>query len=177
MSVKFTLRFLLILTFGLFFNKNNAQTESDLGNIHGNFQIDAANYQKDTIIGADPGSEVFRYNAFGNINYTKGGFSAGVRFESYNPPLIGYLPGYKGSGVPYRFARYQHKDIDITVGNFYEQFGSGLLYRGWEDRALGINNALRGGRVIFKPTSYFTLKGIFSNSWKFKSKKKKLKKM
>ena len=160
MSVKFTLRFLLILTFGLFFNKNNAQTESDLGNIHGNFQIDAANYQKDTIIGADPGSEVFRYNAFGNINYTKGGFSAGVRFESYNPPLIGYLPGYKGSGVPYRFARYQHKDIDITVGNFYEQFGSGITVRAYENRGLLYDNAWDGMRVIFTPKNGITLKGL-----------------
>jgi hypothetical protein len=160
MSEKFTLRFLLIFTFSLFFNKYNAQTETDLGNIHGNFQIDAANYQKDTIIGADPGSEVFRYNAFGNINYTKGGFSAGARFESYNPPLIGYLPGYKGSGVPYRFARYQHKDIDITVGNFYEQFGSGISLRAYENRGLLYDNALDGMRVIFTPKNGITLKGL-----------------
>jgi len=137
----------------------HAQT-TDLGNIHGNFQIDAANYQKDTIIGADPGSEVFRYNAFGNINYTKGGFSAGMRFESYNPPLIGYLAGYKGSGVPYRFARYQHKDIDITVGNFYEQFGSGITLRAYENRGLLYDNALDGMRVIFTPRNGITLKGL-----------------
>jgi hypothetical protein len=137
----------------------NAQT-TDLGNIHGNFQIDAANYQRDTIIGADPGSEVFRYNAFGNINYTKGGFSAGMRFESYNPPLIGYLAGYKGSGVPYRFARYQHKDIDITVGNFYEQFGSGITLRAYENRGLLYDNALDGMRVIFTPRNGITLKGL-----------------
>jgi hypothetical protein len=136
-----------------------AQT-TDLGNIHGNFQIDAANYQRDTIIGADPGSEVFRYNAFGNINYTKGGFSAGMRFESYNPPLIGYLAGYKGSGVPYRFARYQHKDIDITVGNFYEQFGSGITLRAYENRGLLYDNALDGMRVIFTPRNGITLKGL-----------------
>lgn len=160
MSIKFILRFLLIFTFSLFFNKYNAQTETDLGNIHGNFQIDAANYQKDTIIKADPGSEVFRYNAFGNINYTKGGFSAGARFESYNPPLIGYLPGYKGSGVPYRFARYKHKDIDITVGNFYEQFGSGISLRAYENRGLLYDNALDGMRVIFTPKNGITLKGL-----------------
>jgi hypothetical protein len=137
-----------------------AQTTTDLGNIHGNFQIDAANYQRDTIIGADPGSEVFRYNAFGNINYTKGGFSAGMRYESYNPPLIGYLAGYKGSGVPYRFARYQHKDIDITVGNFYEQFGSGITLRAYENRGLLYDNALDGMRVIFTPRNGITLKGL-----------------
>lgn len=128
--------------------------------VSGNFQIEGAYYQKDTAIKADPGKEVFRYNAFGNVNYTVGNFSAGVRFESYNPPLLGYLPGYKGSGIPYRFARYKHKDIDITVGNFYEQFGSGITLRAYENRGLLYDNALDGMRVIFMPKNGITLKGL-----------------
>lgn len=160
MTLKFQSHYFIIVLFSLFNHLSFAQTTTDLGNIHGNFQIDAANYQRDTIIGADPGSEVFRYNAFGNINYTKGGFSAGMRYESYNPPLIGYLAGYKGSGVPYRFARYQHKDIDITVGNFYEQFGSGITLRAYENRGLLYDNALDGMRVIFTPRNGITLKGL-----------------
>lgn len=160
MSLKSTTRLLFIATVSLFYSSSFAQLKDELGAIHGNFQIDAANYQRDTIIGADPGSEVFRYNAFGNINYQKGGFSAGVRFESYNPPLLGYLPGYKGSGVPYRFARYKHKDIDITVGNFYEQFGSGITLRAYENRGLLYDNALDGMRVIFTPKNGITLKGL-----------------
>jgi len=160
MTLKFQPRYFFFIVSSLFYQFSFAQTNPDLGNIHGNFQIDAANYQRDTIIGADPGSEVFRYNAFGNINYTKGGFSAGMRYESYNPPLIGYLAGYKGSGVPYRFARYQHKDIDITVGNFYEQFGSGITLRAYENRGLLYDNALDGMRVIFTPRNGITLKGL-----------------
>lgn len=160
MSLKLISRLLFTFTVSLFYTSSYAQLKDELGAIHGNFQIDAANYQKDTIIGADPGKEVFRYNAFGNINYQKGGFSAGVRFESYNPPLLGYLPGYKGSGVPYRFARYQHKDIDITVGNFYEQFGSGITLRAYENRGLLYDNALDGMRVIFTPKKGITLKGL-----------------
>ena len=160
MTLKFQPRYFIIIVSSLINQVSFAQTTTDLGNIHGNFQIDAANYQRDTIIGADPGSEVFRYNAFGNINYTKGGFSAGMRYESYNPPLIGYLAGCKGSGVPYRFARYQHKDIDITVGNFYEQFGSGITLRAYENRGLLYDNALDGMRVIFTPRNGITLKGL-----------------
>lgn len=151
----------IVLTSGLFVAQSiQAQENNPLESIHGNFQIDAANYQKDTAINADPGTEVFRYNAFGNINYSKGGFTAGARFESYNPPLLGYLPGYKGSGVPYRFARYKHKDIDITVGNYYEQFGSGITLRSYEDRGLLYDNALDGMRVIYMPRNGITLKGI-----------------
>lgn len=156
----FLVSFLFFITFISTTGLAQNQVMEELNSIHGNFQIDAANYQKDTAINADPGSEVFRYNAFGNINYSKGGFSAGVRFESYNPPLLGYLPGYKGSGVPYRFARYAHKDIDITVGNFYEQFGSGLTLRAYENRGLLYDNALDGMRVIFYPKKGITLKGL-----------------
>lgn len=143
-------------------NQSFAQILGDLrqSSVSGNFQIDGAYYQKDTVINADPGKELFRYNAFGNVNYTLGNFSAGVRFESYNPPLLGFLPGYKGSGIPYRFARYKHKDIDITVGNFYEQFGSGISLRAYEDRGLLYDNALDGMRVIFTPKRGITLKGL-----------------
>ena len=99
-------------------------------NIHGNFQIDMQNCEDDTATGTQPVNERVRYNAFGNINYQSGGFSAGIRYESYNPVMLGFLPDYSNhSGIPYRYARYQHKDIDITVGNFYEQFGSGLIFR------------------------------------------------
>lgn len=134
--------------------------KDDPGAIHGNFQFDGAYYQKDSAIGADPGSELFRYNSFGNVTYTRGGFSAGARFESYNPPLLGYLPGYKGSGVPFRYARYKHKDIDITVGNFYEQFGTGIAFRAYENRGLLYDNAMDGMRVIFTPKNGITLKGV-----------------
>jgi hypothetical protein len=160
MSIKTTTRLLFLFSISLLYNTAQAQIKDALGSVTGNFQIDAANYQKDTIIDADPGSETFRYNAFGNINFQKGGFSAGVRFESYNPPLLGFLPGNKGSGIPYRFARYQHKDIDITVGNFYEQFGSGITLRAYENRGLLYDNALDGMRVIFTPKNGITIKGL-----------------
>lgn len=128
--------------------------------ITGNFQIDAASYSKDTAIGADPGSQLVRYNSFGNINVNYGNFSTGVRFESYQPPLLGYLPGYTGTGIPYKYARYHHKDIDITVGNFYDQFGSGMCFRSFEDRGLLYDNAMMGMRAIYTPRNGITIKGI-----------------
>ncbi len=136
--------------------KSQAPTQS----ITGNFQIDAASYNKDTIIGADPGGQVARYNSFGNVNYASGNFTAGVRFESYQPPLLGFLPGYTGTGIPYKYARYKHKDIDVTVGSFYDQFGSGMCFRSYEDRGLLYDNAMNGMRVIYTPKDGITLKGF-----------------
>ena len=59
---------------------------------------------------------------------------------------------------------FKHETIDITAGYFYQQFGSGLILRSWEDRQLGINNALKGIRVIFTPTDYLDLTGIYGNT-------------
>src|SRR5690606_32131456 len=85
-----------------------------------------------------------------NLIYTNGGFSAGMRYESYLPPLLGYPEGYQGNGIMYRFASYQKDDLSITVGNFYEQFGTGLVLRTYEERGLGYDNALDGVRLKYK---------------------------
>ena len=136
--------------------------------VTGNFQIDQATYNKDTAIGTQPlNGQVARYNSFGNVNYTQGNFSAGVRFESYQPPLLGFLPQYAGTGIMYKYARYKHKDIDVTVGSFYDQFGSGLCFRSYEDRGLLYDNAMNGMRVIFTPKDGITLKGIIGRQRNF----------
>jgi hypothetical protein len=158
--VKKTLVKLFFISGICFANSFFAQENKPTSSVTGNFQIDAANYTKDTVIGADPGSQVVRYNSFGNVNYSYGNFTAGVRFESYQPPLLGYLPGYTGTGIPYKYARYKHDNIDVTVGSFYDQFGSGMCFRSYEDRGLLYDNAMNGMRVIFYPKNGITLKGF-----------------
>ena len=37
------------------------------------------------------------------------------------------------------------------MGDFYDQFGSGLIFRTYEERSLGIDNSLRGGRIVLRP--------------------------
>ena len=51
--------------------------------------------------------------------------------------------------MPYRFARYTSDGLDVTVGNYYEQFGSGLVLRSYEDKGLGIDNSLDGVRLKY----------------------------
>lgn len=139
-----------------FFAQNN-----ELQSVHGNFQIEAQDCKDDTIIGTQKVDERFRYNAFGNVNYSSGAFSAGFRFESYNPVMLGFLPGYSNrSGIAYRYARYRHKDVDITVGNFYDQFGSGMIFRSYEERNLLYDNAMNGFRAVLSPFRGITIKGI-----------------
>lgn len=131
------------------------------GQIHGNFQIDAQHYITDSAIQAYQPQDEMRMNAFGNINYTNGNFSAGFRYEAYLNALLGFLPGYTGTGISYRYAQYKQDQFDITVGSFYEQFGSGLIFRTYEERLLGYDNALDGIRFKFNPAKGVYLKAVY----------------
>lgn len=132
----------------------------DQGRISGNFQIDAQFYKADSLIGAGTIPEKMAMNSYSNLRYDQGGFSAGIRYEGYMNALQGFEPGYDGVGVPYLFARYRFDDLDFTIGDFYEQFGSGIILRTWEDKFLGLDNALRGVRVKYSPVNGIRLTGL-----------------
>lgn len=103
----------------------------------------------------------FRSNNYLKIDYRVKNFEFGIQGESYAPKaLLQYNPQLKDYHIGTAFARYNNaqKGIDITAGHFYEQFGCGLALRLWEDRALGINNALFGGRIKWNLQDIFQLK-------------------
>lgn len=147
---------LLLLSFSKFANSQ----ENKLGEIRGDFQSDFQIYQADSTIGANEVPEKFLINTYFNVNYSRGDFNAGVRFESYQNALLGYDPRYKGSGIASRWASYKHEFIEVTAGNFYEQFGSGILLRSYEDRNLGIDNSIDGIRIVLNPHKSLIVKGV-----------------
>lgn len=105
----------------------------------------------------------FRANNYFQLNYTLGKFTAGVQYESYVPSaLLDYAPVYNGeNGIGTYYLNFKGETLDVTGGYFYEQFGSGLILRSWEDRQLGINNALKGIRVKFTPTDNLDITGVY----------------
>lgn len=131
--------------------------------VSGNVGILWQSYAEDSIIGAVVPPAKTGYNAFANVLYNQGNFSAGMRYESYLNAVIGFPGRFNGSGVGYRFARYNDPDrgVDVTVGNFYDQFGSGLVFRSYEERNLGIDNAMDGFRLILKPIDGLQAKFIY----------------
>ena len=44
---------------------------------------------------------------------------------------------------------YSKNNFGFTIGSIYDQFGSGLILRTWEDRQLGINNSIWGLRSTY----------------------------
>lgn len=135
--------------------------------ISGNAQLDAQFYGKDTAIGAKDIDEKLRSNGFLNLNISSGSFRGGLRYENYLNPLDGYGEDYKGNGIAFRFFEFTGEEFDVTAGNFYEQFGSGLILRSYEDKALGIDNALDGLRVRYRPAKGVELKGLIGKQRKF----------
>lgn len=89
----------------------------------------------------------FRSNTYIKVDYFKNNWEFGTQIESYYPKaIINYSPDLQDANIGTIYARYNNidKGLNITLGHFYEQFGSGLILRSWEDRALGVNNALFG---------------------------------
>ncbi len=135
--------------------------QSDFGQIHGNIQTDVQYYRQDSLIGAPDVPERVLMNGFANVIYTNKNFEAGARYESYLNALQGFPVGYQGTGIPYRYARYRSGKLDVTAGSYYEQFGSGMVFRAYESRGLGYDNAMDGFRLKYNSGNGVYLKGVY----------------
>lgn len=154
-------RIILIISLFLFSGLGLfAQNDTKGGSVTGNFKLDAQSYIPDAKIGADTVSEKMLSNSYMNVIYNYGKFTAGVRFEGYFNTMLGYDKDYDGFGIGYKYATYAGDFLEVTVGNYYEQFGNGLVFRTYEDRDLGYDNAMEGARVKVKPVTGVTLTGI-----------------
>ena len=136
--------------------------ESETGTVTGNVQMLWQSYSEDPAIGAIVPPEKTGFNAFGNLIYNQGGFSAGLRYESYLSAVLGFgAIQRERRGLPVCAVCRSHRKVDFTVGNFYEQFGSGIVLRAYEERALGIDNALDGVRLILRPVDGIEVKALY----------------
>jgi hypothetical protein len=141
----------------------DAQILNGEGQIHGSIEIDAQYYKPDSLIGAPAVPEKMLMNTYDQLDYTNGRISAGIRYEAYDDALQGYDPRYNGSGFPYKYIDYKQDNMEVTVGNYYEQFGSGLILRTYWSPQLGVDNSLNGVRVKYNPTPGVYLKGIIGD--------------
>jgi hypothetical protein len=112
-------------------------TEAQDGSFSGGFESNTQWYQDDNGLDEDGDGigtlapqDQLRSNNYFKLNYSNGKFTAGAQYEMYQPsPLLGYFPEYADNGIATHFANFRHQGLDITAGNFYDQFGSGLIYR------------------------------------------------
>lgn len=142
-----TKRFLLICSLTAATLSAGAITLGDGMALHGSVQLDGLVPQEDQAIGfAKPDDDVL-FNSYADLNFISKYVDAGVRMEFMKWPMPGYEPDFAGWGVPHIYAKGRYNGFELTVGDFYDQFGSGFIFRTYQERSLGVDNSLRGGRL------------------------------
>ncbi len=131
------------------------------GNFTGNIESTFQYLNADSLIGATQPDSKGLLNTYMNVFYTQGNFKAGMRFESYLPRIQGYPATFDGTGLGMRYIGYANDLVDVTLGSIYEQFGSGLSLRTYENMGLGYDSQLDGVRVKITPKKGFTVKGVY----------------
>lgn len=154
------MRYLHTALLGCALTALSVSAQEDLGKkivLKGSVQSDVLFPQEDSKIDAHRDNWSLT-NTYAEMHLMSKYFSAGARFEGLEHPLPGFEPGFKGRGVPYFYFAGQYKGLELTAGDFYDQFGSGLIFRTYEERSLGIDNSLRGGRLLVKSFNGVNLK-------------------
>lgn len=140
------------------------------GQFSGNFQSNFQGYVKDSAIGANTTQyekELSSADAWLFLNYKYRGLNFSLRYDMFNnTPLFDPFKAYSQSGIGFWQVTKDIEKFNITVGNFYDQFGSGIIFRAYEDRNIGIDYSVLGARVIYNPTENTQIKA-FTGQQKF----------
>ncbi|MCA0933502.1 DUF6029 family protein [Lutimonas saemankumensis] len=138
--------FIIILFFG-----SQLALSQFMENFSGSLESTLTYYTDDDKI-INPGDSDFRSNNYLRFNYFKNDFSANVQLESYiEEALLGYSPVFNEKiGLSLFSLAYKKEKFSIEAGYIFDQFSEGLSFRSWEDRQLGLNNALFGAHIAYQ---------------------------
>ena len=108
----------------------------------------------------------FGSNDYLKVDYNIGRFSVGVQVDGYLPALYGYdfydycQRDSKLNMFLTKYVQWEDANWGVRLGDIYDQFGSGLIFRAYEDRALGFNNSLAGGRAYYNFNNMVNVKVV-----------------
>jgi len=139
--------------------------EENVGQWSGGFETNANVFLKDSSINAfglpQYETQFFGGEAWLNLNYTINDLTAGVRFDMYNNSNLRDPNGsYTDQGLGIWFVRKKFDKFSFEVGNIYDQIGSGIIYRTYEERALFIDNSLLGVKLNYKVRDNINVKAF-----------------
>lgn len=144
-----------------------AQIRLGDGQLTGSFETNTIYYVDDNGLGeaGKAPKDHFGSNNYLKADYTYGRFSAGLQADAYLPAQQGYEIGQQPGGHKFylssKYIQWQDKNFSVLVGDIFDQFGNGLIYRSYEDRQLGFNNSVEGIRGIYRFGSFVELKGLY----------------
>ena len=144
---------------------SSAQIAAGEGQLSASFETNTIAYVKDKGLPGSTPDDRFGSNNYLKLDYSYRKFSAGVQLEAYLPALYGYEIGQQEDPRRFwlasKYVSWNEEDFSVLVGNVYDQFGNGLVFRSYEDRQLGLNNSLEGVRAEYGFSGYVSLKGLY----------------
>ena len=147
--------FLAVLVFAVSVSLS-AQEKKDWGYVTGSLESNNNVYVEDAENNFYPSMQpqlkddnIFASNDYLKVDYYKGRLSAGLQMEGYFPTLVGFPVSENNLSLSNLYVTWKDRAYSVTAGTFYDQLGSGLLFRSWEDRMLGLNNAMLGARATY----------------------------
>ncbi len=135
------------------------------GTFSGDLMMNVNFFMRDTNIKAS-GNPLYDNYLSGNegwlsLRYNIKGFTFFVRADAFdNSNLKNPTSATSDYGIGAWSVTKDMKDLSITVGTIYDQIGSGILFRAYEDRGLLIDNALIGIELKYKLASNIQVKGF-----------------
>ncbi|MBS1773373.1 MAG: hypothetical protein JST82_10975 [Bacteroidetes bacterium] len=141
------------------------------GTLSGDFMMNANFFQRDTVIKAANNPLYDNYLSGGEawlgLRYNYKGFTATLRADAFhNSNLYNPTQALSGFGIGAWSVSKDWQGLKVTAGYIYDQIGSGLLFRSYEDRGLLIDNALVGVHVKYQVTDNVFVKA-FTGQQKF----------
>ncbi len=133
--------------------------------ISGSIQTNGNFFIRDSAIGAfnTPQYDFQKYGAESwiTLNYSgANGLNAGLRLDVFNNSnLLNANGSYTDEGIGRWFVQKTIDKFDLSGGYLYDQIGSGIIFRAYEERSLLIDNALYGVRLGYN----------FNENWKIKA--------
>ena len=141
--------------------ENKDSKDRSEGYVTGSFETNSNLYIKDTKTNAVVPEGRFGSNNYLRADYYNKKFSAGMQLEAYTPALESYPTLLEKAALTNYYMSWTDEDFSVTAGTFYEQFGSGLLFRSWEDRTLGLNNSVMGARLTYNFQNIVAVKALW----------------
>lgn len=138
--------------------------------ISGSLQAQGNFFIRDTLIGA-ANTPQYDHQLYGadtwlQLNAAYKGFDIGVRFDMFNSSnLLDPQGSYTDQGIGRWYVKKTVNKLGISGGYLYDQIGSGIIFRAFEQRPLLIDNALFGVRLTYDITPDWRVK-VFSGKQK-----------
>ena len=136
-----------IIVFILLIIVDNIHGQSS-SSFYGSFESNGVYYQENE---DEKYKDKFASNNYLNLKYIlNSSWNFEVQVESYSPMrLQNYSDSFENTHLSTLNINYSKNNFGFTIGSIYDQFGSGLILRTWEDRQLGINNSIWGLRSTY----------------------------